>query len=101
MKLNPITKSFKIMLIIFVEHVIRKKSWDETLRKVNSYNMKSAHSSSNKSTQFSNSTDQDYTYCKSSRVSQDSSFGCDNDMDSRENTRKISATSSTPSSCYS
>ena len=78
-----------------------KKSWDENLRKVKSYNAKPAHTSSNKSTQLLNSTDQDYTYCKSSTVSQDSSFGCDNDMDSRENTRKISATSSTPSSCSS
>ena len=78
-----------------------KKSWDETLRKVNSYNMKPAHSSPNKSTQFSNSTDQDHSSRKSSAVSQDSSFGCDNDMDSGENTRKISATSSAPSSCSS
>ena len=57
-----------------------KKSWDETLRKVNSYNMKPAHSSSDKSTQILNSTDQDYTSRKSSAVSQDSIFGCDNDM---------------------
>ena len=70
-----------------------KKSWDETLRKVKSYNAKPAHTSSNKSTQFSNSTDQDYTSRKSSTVSQDSSFGCDNDMDSKKNTRKISASS--------
>ena len=78
-----------------------KKKLDETLRQVKSYNAKPAHTSSNISTQFSNSTDQDYTSRKSSTVSQDSSFGCDNDMDSRENTRKISATSSTPSSCSS
>ena len=76
-----------------------KKSWDETLRKVNSYNVKPEHTSSDKSTQFSNSSDQDYTSRKSSTVSQDSSFGCDNDIDSRENTSKISATSSTSSSC--
>ena len=101
MKLNTITKSFKIMLIIFIEKIVHKKSWDETLRAVNSYNMKFSQSSSDKPTQISNSTDQNQSSRKSSAVSQDSSFDSYNDMESLENTRKISTGSSAPSSCSS
>ena len=101
MKTNTFTKSLKIMLIIFTERIIRKKNWDETLRVVNSYNMKSSRTSCDKSTQISNAGDQNQTSRKSSTLSQNSRFDSCDDIESLENTRKISSDSSAQSSCSS
>ena len=99
--MNTITKSLKIMLIIFTERIIRKKNWDETLRVVNSYNMKSSQTLCDKSTQILNAGDQNQTSRKSSTLSQNSRFDSCDDIESLENTRKISSDSSAQSSCSS